>query len=203
MMRSKPCLVTFLALFFACAAYSAVAQAVPAATNRSLPLAIGIGLSGYDPAFGHGCVYGGTLWIDYALIQTPSFLRGIGVEVAARDLNYGQSSSQPGLREDVAEGGVIYSWQRSRRYRPYGKFLMGYGNKDGDSRNGRWHDSRNITSLGGGMDFRATQSISVRADYEYQFWPDMVFKNNKPVAGIRPQGLTIGVLYRFNAFRIR
>jgi opacity protein-like surface antigen len=163
-------------------------------------LAIGAGFSGYNPDWGHGHLLGGTLWIDYIPSRVPSFLQGIGVEMAARDLNYGRSSSQPGLREDVVEGGVIYSWRRYRNFRPYGKFLAGYGNRDAEGRNGfRYSDSRTITAPGGGVEFRVARCVWVRADYEYQFWPDMIFNNKgKPVAEIHPQGVTAGVLYHFN-----
>src|ERR1035437_1040588 len=174
-MRLKPYLGLTLAVLFVCAAYSALAQTVPAATEKYLPFAIGAGFSGYNPHYGHGHLLGGTLWIDYTPNRVPRLLRGIGIEAEARDLNYGRSSSQPpNLREDAAGGGVIYSWPRFRDFRPYGKFLMGFGNTDYGSKitQARGHDSRNVTSMGGGVEFRAFRSVWVRADYEYQSWPD-------------------------------
>jgi opacity protein-like surface antigen len=197
-MRSKPYLELSLALVFLCAVSPALAQAVPSATKTELPLAIGAGVSGYNPDWGHGHLLGGTLWLDYTPNRVPSLLHGIGLEIAARDLNYGRSSTQPNLREDVAEAGVIYSWRRFRNFRPYGRLLKGYGNIDYGLAKERLHDSRTVTSVGGGMEFRAARCVWVRVDYEYQFWPDMIFKNSKPVASIHPQGFTAGVLYHFN-----
>jgi opacity protein-like surface antigen len=203
-MRKKACFEMSLALFFLCSAFSAHAQVEPItkATEDETHFAIGAGFSGYSPDQGKGHLLGGTLWMDYTPGWGPSLLRGISIEAQARDLNYGRSSSEsPNLREEVAEGGAMYSWRGYRNFRPYGKFLVGYGNRNASGRTGyRFHDSRTITAAGGGLEFRAAQHVWVRADYEYQFWPDMVFNNKtgKPRAQIHPQGLTVGVLYHFN-----
>lgn len=199
-MHLKSYFALILAFFLAGTANHALAQAASAATEAKLPLAIGAGFSGYNPDWGQGHLLGGTLWIDYTPDNVPAILRGIGMEVEARDLNYGRSSTESAnLREDVAGGGVIYSWPRYRNFRPYGKLLMGFGNRDAERVNGvRFHDSRTITIAGGGVEYRAFRSVWVRADYEYQFWPDMIYHGSKAVAGINPQGFTVGALYHFS-----
>jgi opacity protein-like surface antigen len=106
------------------------------------------------------------------------------------------------VREDTALGGVIYSWPRYRDFRPYGKFQMGYGNADEENvqYHVKWTDSRTVTSMGGGMDYRVLEHVWVRVDYEYQLWPDF-FKhpNNIPPAGrLKPQGFTVGAMYHFS-----
>jgi opacity protein-like surface antigen len=203
-MRLKLYVGLALALLFVGAAYSAHAQTVPAARGPKAfsPLAIGAGFSGYNPDDGHTHLLGGTLWIDYTLPVVPHILRGIGIEAEARDLNYGRSATaEPDLREDVASGGVIYSWPHYHKFHPYGKFLMGFGNTDEeDKREGlKFHDSRTVTSFGGGLEYRAFKSIWVRGDYEYQSWPDF-FKHSTPTppAGrLNPQGFTAGAMYHF------
>jgi opacity protein-like surface antigen len=203
-MRLKLSVVLILATLFVCVAYPVLAQTAPAATETKLPLAIGAGFSGYNPeAAIPGHILGGTLWIDYSLNRVPSLLRGIGIEAEARDLNYGRSASNnPDLRQDTAEGGVIYSWPHFRGLRPYGKFLMGYGNMDQDATGPvRHHDSRTIYVPGAGVDYRVLRGLWMRGDYEYQWWPDMAFRNvsglAEPYGPRHPQGFTIGVLYRF------
>jgi opacity protein-like surface antigen len=169
------------------------------------PIAVGIGLSGFNPDYGHGHMLGGTLWIDYFPERLPSRLHGLGIEAEARDLNYGRSATvHAGLREDVGSGGVIYSWSRFRNFRPYGKFLMGFGNTDYLSTGpyappSRRHDSRTVTSMGGGLEFHAYRTIWVRADYEYQSWPDFFKHSNHaiPAGLLNPQGFTVGALYHF------
>jgi hypothetical protein len=173
-------------------------------------LAIGAGFSGFNPDDGHGHILGGTLWIDYTFPRMPHYLNGIGLEAEGRDLNYGRSATLvPALRQDIAAGGVIYSWPRYRNFRPYGKFLMGYGNADEEDTKitppGFWTDSRTITCMGGGLELRAYRAIWLRADYEYQIWPDF-YKHPAygipPVAApaglLNPQGFTVGAMYHFN-----
>jgi hypothetical protein len=147
----------------------------------------------------NGHILGGTLWADYSPNWVPSRLSGIGLEVEARDLSFARSSSLPSnLREDVAEGGLIYSWRHYRSVRPYAKFEMGYGNADYKGITGaNRSQSRTIVGGGGGVEFRVTQRIWVRADYEYQSWPDF-FKNSTPAKPMNPQGFTVGALYHFN-----
>ena len=199
-MQMKPYLGLILAplLVLVFAPTRALAQTAPAATEARLPLAIGAGFSGFNPDSGHGHLLGGTLWIDYSPKQVPQMLRGLGLQVEARDLNYGQSQTQQNLRQDVASGGVFYSSPRYRNLRPYGKFEMGFGNMDWLPRGDRVHQTRTVTILGGGVELRAYRSVWVRIDYEYQFWPDFFFKGAKPIGQLNPQGFTVGVLYHFN-----
>ena len=209
-MDLKPYLGPTLAALFVCSASSVPAQTVPDATKGYLPLAIGAGLSGYNPdccTHSHGHILGGTLWIDYTLPHMPYLLQGIGLEVEARDLNYGRSATEPPvLREDVAEGGVIYSWPRYRNFRPYAKVLFGYGNTDYAHTTLPYNrQSRNFTSGGGGVDYRVSRNIWLRVDYEYQSWPDF-FKHPgigvppvyPPAGRLNPQGFTVGAIYHFS-----
>jgi opacity protein-like surface antigen len=201
---------TLLAALIVCAASSILAQSAPAATQGNLPWAVGLGLSGYNPDDGHGHLLGGTLWIDYTVPHMPHILHGIGLEAEARDLNYGRSSSEPAnLREDVALGGVIYSWRRYRNLRPYAKLMAGYGNADQESTETTpvtiWHDSRTIMGGGGGVEYMAYRSIWLRLDYEYQSWPDF-YKHPSygtppifpPAGRLNPQGFTVGAMYHFS-----
>jgi hypothetical protein len=115
-MDLKPYLGPTLAALFICAASPVLAQVVPAATQGNIPLSVGGGISAFNPDDGHGHILGGTLWIDYTLPHMPHNLQGIGIEAEGRDLNYGRSGSLlPGVRQDVALGGVIYSWPRLRQ----------------------------------------------------------------------------------------
>lgn len=202
-MHRKAYLAPIAAALFVCAACSAFAQTAPAAKGSGgfSSFAAGAGFSGFNPDWDHGHLLGGTLWIDYTPAGLPSFLRGFGLEAEARDLNYGRSQSQPwNLREDVAGGGVIYSYHRLHSFHPYGKFLVGYGNTDYGSNitHARGHDSRTVTSTGGGVELRVYRNLWARADYEYQFWPDF-FKGTSPAGQLNPQGFTVGALYHFRS----
>jgi opacity protein-like surface antigen len=203
-MRLKNSLPLVIVILFVGAAFSALAQAPPAAKGPKpfSPFAIGGGFSGYNPDEGHGHLLGGTLWIDYIPAGLPQLLNGIGVEVEARDLNLDRSSTDaPNHRQDYVGGGLIYSWPHFRQLRPYAKLFMGYGNQDETVlKSGlRYSDSRTVTSGGGGVDFRATRQLWLRVDYEYQSWPT-IFKHPDtaiPAGRLNPQGFTVGAIYHF------
>lgn len=205
-MRLKLYVGLALALLIAGAASSALAQTVPAATGPEAysPLAVGAGFSVFDPGWTNGHMLGGTLWIDYTPNSVPRFLRGIGAEVEARDISIETNAkAQYDIREDVASGGVIYSLPRFGRFRPYAKYLVGFGNCDYPTRyKPRYHQTRTVTSVGGGLDYRAFKSkgIWLRADYEYQFWNDFFIysaASKKPPGILSPSGFTVGAMYHF------
>jgi opacity protein-like surface antigen len=195
--------VPTLAVFFVCATYSAVSQAVPAATEGKSPWAIGAGVSGYNSDFENGQLLGGTLWIDYALTKVPSLLQGLAVEAEARDLNYGRwGTEQSNLRQDTAGGGLIYSWHHFNKFRPYAKLVEEFGNTDyGMNTAMRYNATRNFLAGGGGVEYRVMRHLWVRADYEYQSWRDF-FKYTVPAGRMNPQGVTVGAVYHFTRPRL-
>jgi hypothetical protein len=57
--------------------------------------------------------------------------------------------------------------------------------------------------MGGGLDVRVFRAVWVRADYEYQYWPNFWITKANPTtgAGLDPQGLTVGAIYHFGRDR--
>jgi opacity protein-like surface antigen len=210
-MRLKNHLPLSIVTIFVCAASIAFAQTSPDAIGSTAfsSLSIGAGFSSYNVGWTNGYMLGGTLWIDYkpnflphTLRGLPHALRGLGVEAMARDISIETNHhSQHDMREDVASGGVIYSLPYFNRYRPYAKYLIGFGNCDYPTKYiPRYHQTRTITSVGGGLDYRVYKGVWARADYEYQFWPDF-FKYAPALhetSGIlSPYGFTLGAMYHF------
>jgi opacity protein-like surface antigen len=166
---------------------------------------------------------GGTLWIDWQFTRIPHSLNGIGVEVVARDLSlwgpielskgYGgfncgtnlPPNCQPnpsGLRFDTAEGGLIYRWHRYARFHPVAQLLAGFGNEDFPASSAHYpsgrlytHDTRNFFAADAGLEYRLKRKLDIRAEYEYQFWPDFLGHNY-----VKPNGFTVGVLYSFKPY---
>jgi hypothetical protein len=145
------------AAFFLIAALAAHAQVVPSATRGRVPLLVGVGASDYYTDW-TGNLDGATLWIDVPLYHVPRMLQGIGLEIEGRDLNYDRTGYDPKLRQDTAEGGAIYRWTHFRNFRPYGKFLMGFGSEDfSDAFDPYYtHDTRTIMA----------QGVTVGAEYD-------------------------------------
>ena len=97
-------------------------QVVSQATDTSgTPLTIGVGYSNYYSNW-NGRLSGPVIWADWSFYGKRSYLHGFGVELEARDLNYGRTGSVPNLRMDTATGGVIYTCRRFRKINPYAKY---------------------------------------------------------------------------------
>ena len=208
-MRLSVFIGLFLSVVLGIGAAAVSGQSVHSATRNggggSGPLAIGVGISDYDVDFGKGRMLGGTLWADYFPGFVPGPLRGIGMEMEARDITLNRSSSQPSnLREETAGGGVIYAWPHFRKFHPYAKYTMSFGGIYFGLPSGvvqphpYTHDTRTVTAYGGGIDYHAVGSLWVRGEYEYQHWPHLFGRS-----ALNPQGVTVGAVYRFNAFHLR
>jgi opacity protein-like surface antigen len=107
------------------------------------------------------------------------------------------------LKENTGAGGVIYKWHHYEKFRPYGKFLMGFGGIDaltdtspGCTRDCH-HDSDTFDDLGGGAEYRIRHDLWVRGDYEYELWTKFGNPNNKT---LYPKGFTVGVTYEMRDF---
>jgi opacity protein-like surface antigen len=185
------------AIFFLTASIPLLPQTAPDATLGGLPqLRLGGGISYFNPDYGHGRIYGETLWIDYALYNLPKDIRGVGLEFEARDISLGRPATTPVLRIDSASAGPTYTWRRNGRIAPYAKLIFGLGNADYYvSGNRRYNQSRTLTTMGGGLEMRVAGRISVRLDYEYQYFPDFFISNHG--APLDPQGFTLGAVYHF------
>jgi hypothetical protein len=143
--------------------------------------------------FGAGHEWGGTLWFDANLNHVPAYLRGLGIEVEARDLSLNRGPLLPsGFRTDTLGGGLKYSIRHFHNFRPYVKFLGSYASLDIRKPNG-YHFTWVEWAPGGGIEYRPFGHLWLRADYEYQDW------NNVFGYGwdLNPQGVTAGAQYEF------
>jgi opacity protein-like surface antigen len=169
-------------------------------------------------------IYGATLWIDWHFANVPHYLNGFGVDIAARDLSkwgpveltkgYGSfdcsdgsvppncTPNPSGLRFDTIEAGPMYTWRRYARLHPFAKILVGYGNMDFPAAAARYpsgriydKDTRTFFAPGGGLEYRLTALVDIRADYEYQFWPNFLGYNF-----VSPHGVSLGATYSFKPY---
>jgi opacity protein-like surface antigen len=149
---------------------------------------------------------GGTVWIDYTPNHIPAILYGLGIEAEARDISINRSATQPSnFRLDTAGGGVKYTLhlRRLRDFQPYGKYLVDFGGIDWNNPDPKWqHETRTVMAPGGGFEYRTYRNIFVRADYEYQFWPDIALMSPGGHV-LNPQGFTVGAVYDFSGFHPR
>lgn len=187
---------SLVALFFVGATLSAYSQVVPAAIEGNLPFTVGSGFSNFSIDWGQGRRMNGyTVWGDWRLPRLPQALNGLGIEAEGRDVLWNAPPSLSGHRMTTGSGGAIYQWRRAGRIRPYGKFLIGFGSisfPGNVSSPPYTHDTRTIYEPGGGADVLAWNRFSVRAEYDYQFWPNMFGHGS-----LTPNGFTVGGVYDF------
>lgn len=187
-----------LAGLFSVAIISGFSQAAPSATQGGIPLVVGAGFSNYDVDFSNFRLSGPSLWIDWAYYGPLQRLHGFGIEAEGRDLSLGKPAGYPGnLRQATALGGVIYKWRDFHHVHPYGKFLLGFGKMEfaGTASDPYYtNDSRTVYSPGLGLEYRVYRNVLLRADYEYQIWPQFFGPGSR-----NPQGFTIGASYDFRA----
>jgi opacity protein-like surface antigen len=189
-----PPILAVLVLGLATPAFS---QAVPSATeSKGMPLSVGFGLSDFNLSFDNGYALGATLWLDYTP-PLPARLHGLGIEAEGKWTGLDRSYAQRDIREEVATGGPTYTFHSFHHIHPYTKFLMGFGNTEYPIRSGSlYHQTRTITTAGGGVTYKILPGLSARVDYEYQWWPDFWIKQvGVPGAYLTPYGFTFGASY--------
>jgi opacity protein-like surface antigen len=204
----KLSLMVLLAALFLTTGSSAYSQTVPAAREGGLPIVAGVGISDFDLDYGkdNGSerrMEGISVWADWNFYHAPSLLRGLGIEVEGRDINFGRPSSlevyPSKMRQSTALGGVIYTVRHYRNFHPYAKYLMGIGSIDFPAQGPNYtHDTRTVSAPGGGVEYRVYRNIWLRGDYEYQIWPKLFGPNS-----LTPNGFTVGASYDFKHFHGR
>jgi opacity protein-like surface antigen len=193
-MRWKLLVLPVLALIFMTVAFSAHAQVIYSAEEGKQPFTVGVGISDFSDDWGitNPRQLGITVTGDWRP-PLPGRLRGLGIEAEGRDINWHTPSGIPGHRMDTLLGGPFYQWRRPGRIRPYVKYLMGIGSIDFPGGGATYtHDTRAVFVPGGGVDFRVWNRVSVRGDYEYQYWHQLFGRHD-----LTPNGFTIGAVYDF------
>ena len=166
-------------------------QTSPAATQGGVPIVVGVGFSDYSLDWGPGQrMEGISAWADWFPNRLPAVLNGLGIEAEGRDIDIGRPAGIVRMRQDTGMGGVIYTWNRFRNFRPYTRFLAGVGSIDFPPSGTYSHDTFSVFSPGGGVEYHAWRHIWIRGDYEYQFWHQVFGPHD-----LTPTGFTIGASY--------
>jgi len=187
----------FLTSLLLCVSTSAVfCQVAPSAFRKGAPITVGAGFSDYNVYWGNARQEGGTVWVDW----NPVILKELSLDIEVRDLGINRVSSHLNGRSSSfiqlsAEAGPSYSIRLDRKVSVIGKFLVGYGKTEFDLGYPGYHrDSSATFEPGVGLDFRANRKLSVRAEYDYQFWPNLYALYSTRYVS---DGFTVGGTYRF------
>lgn len=195
-MRSRLFVPFILALSLLTAPLPAFSQVASIYSAPGMPVSVGIGPSSYDVDWAHGRMYGGTIWADWypQFLESFAHVRGLGVEVEARDISLDKHYGQQNMRQDTLGGGMIFDWHLTPRFHPILKGLIEQGSVDFSTNSPTYsHDTRALTASGGGFEYRFAGPLKVRADYEFQYWIGPLLTKT-----LNPQGFTLGIAYDFS-----
>jgi Outer membrane protein beta-barrel domain len=169
-------------LFCLCAAATlGRAQAVEAADARQFTITAGGMASGFQPDEGGNYLLGAGTYADFHLTHW------VQLEAEARWLRWNEYFGEH--QDNYLIGPRIPIKQLGSRTELYGKALVGYGRMTFPF--GYGYGSFTEFAFGAAVDHQLSRKLSVKADFEYQYWP--VWLNNTSLA---PYGASIGVGYR-------
>lgn len=189
----KRSIVAWLSILLAAAALPAHAQVIPSAVARQFSITAGGMASIFQTDFegnwsaNHPAaqassypLYGAGAYVDL------KFTRWVQVEAEGRWQRFNEYS---GISQDNYLIGPRFPIRQFGKATVYGKALFGFSNMDFDTYGD--HGRFTTTAFGGGVDFKLTKRISVRAiDVEYQYWPQW---GNSTLS---PYGASVGIGYK-------
>ena len=190
-MRSKLVLAALVALITS----PVFAQVAPAVKIGGLPLSVGVGLADYSIDYqSNDRMLGVTAWADYSLFH------GLGVEVEGQSIFADRPSQLCNyisygicqMKQDSIKGGAIYKARPIfHGIHPYAKFLVGIGEIYFPAHELYYTQDSFLTyGMGGGIEYKVWRNLSVRGDYEYQYYRQYLGNGS-----LNPNGVTVGVAY--------
>ncbi len=167
----------------------AAAQSQYSAERAPVALSVGGSYSYFDAAYSGYKPMGGTAYVDFS----PIIWDHVGVEGEGRWLTL---NADRGFREYNYLAGPVYhvTLSEHRSFHPYVKGLIGEGIIDFPNHlaYGRYF----AIAPGGGVDYTLNRHWRVRADYEYQIWPQAPDIPGFSSSAMKPNGVSVGFTYR-------
>ena len=159
--------VVFLVLAILCAVPRlALAQVQAPGDKGGFIVSVGGMGSGYYLQYGQRKMDGFTAFVD------ADTKRRFGIEAEGRWLEFHQTAN---VHVETFSAGGRYHFDVGR-FAPYAKGLVGFG--DFNFPYNYAYVRYLVVTAGGGLDFRWTRRVTVRAvDFEYQDWPNFTFGN--------------------------
>ena len=165
------------------------AQAVYSGERSPVSFTVGGSVSYFDAAYGGYKVMGAVGSVNFS----PFIWDRVGLVAEGRWLSLNASH---GFAEYNYLAGPVYRIPMSehRMIHPYVKGLIGEGIVDfpNNFAYGRYF----VFAPGGGVDLTLNRRWRLRADYEYQIWPQAPGIPDESVPMMKPNGVSVGFTYR-------
>lgn len=173
---------------------SCAAQVVPAVVRPPLAPTVGAGMNYWSGDWGTGDInrWGPSAW------ATLSVWHDLGVIAEGHSMILGGNGLASNYKYFAGGGGLIYTSGYWGRFQPFAKGEAGYASLTHPSNStGHLHDTRNIWTLGGGVEYHTFGQVWTRVEYSYDFFPDFHSSITNQNHSLNPRGFTFGATYRF------
>lgn len=182
--------MSFRSLFLSSLLLSSVwacAQTVPDARAGLSRITVGGYYSYFDTGYTGYRMSGPGAYIDWS----SSTLWHIGAEAEGRWLVINGPND---FSEYTYLAGPRYRYAVGQHLKPYAKVLLGAGELNFPYHLA--HGGYFAIAPGAGIDFAVSRRWGLRADYEYQIWPDAVGIPGIPGPALKPNGVSAGISFQ-------
>ncbi|MGC1421285.1 MAG: outer membrane beta-barrel protein [Terracidiphilus sp.] len=174
---------------------SCAAQVAPAVyTHPPLSTSLGVGMNYWSGDWGSGDInrWGPSAWATVTIWHDLSLIaEGHSMIVGGNTSNY---------KYFTGGGGLIYTSDYWGRFQPFFKGEAGYASlSHPPNASGHLHDTRNIWTVGAGVEYHTYKHLWTRVEYSYDFFPNFHSSVTGQNNTLNPRGFTFGETYRFGA----
>jgi opacity protein-like surface antigen len=185
----------FLGLALSVVSVSCAAQVVPATTYRStLSTSLGGGLNYSSGDWGRADInrWGPSAW------GTVTIWHDLSAIVEGHTMIWGGNQAASQFKYFAGGGGLIYTSDYWGRFQPYVKGEAGFASlTHPPNGTGHFHETRNIWTVGGGVDYHTAGHLWTQVGYSYDFFPGFHSTITNQYHSLTPHGITFGETYRF------
>jgi hypothetical protein len=176
------------------ASSQAPAQVAPSAKVGGFPIGIGAGMSSFNLDYGQGRRMEGPV-----VRASVDLWHGVGIDASARSIFMFTPSTLSRMQQTTLLAGAFYEGPKIFHVRPFVRFAGGKGIIEFPSDNPKYtRGSGPVYAPSGGVEVPVSEKVALRADYEYQIWPN--YQGNH---ALTPQGYTVGFTYYLGGMRRR
>jgi hypothetical protein len=181
------------AIFFVAASHLE-AQVAPSARVGGFPIGIGAGMSSFNLDYGHGRRMEGPV-----VRASIDLWHGIGLDASARSIFMFTPSALSRMQQTTLLAGAFYEGPEKFHVRPFVRFAGGKAIIEFPSNDPKYtRGSGPLYAPSGGVEIPVSLKVALRADYEYQIWPN--YQGNH---ALTPQGFTLGFTYYLSGMHRR
>lgn len=173
---------------------SCAAQVVPAASHPPLSTSLGVGINYWSGDWGAGDInrLGPSAW------GTVTIWHDLSVIAEGHSMAAGGNSLASNYKYFAGGGGLIWTTDYWGRFQPFLKGEAGFASLTHPGNGtGHFHDTSNIWSVGGGVEYHTWGNLWTRVGYSYDFFPNFHDVGTNQNHALNPRGFTFGETFRF------